>query len=81
MEELYRKLYEAGEYTKSFENFVAQYGTPEKAQRLYSGLYEDGSYTKSMTEFVKQYGFDKPPMPKKKKKIWGYLYLGKKKLF
>ena len=67
MEELYKKLYEAGDYTKSFEDFVAQYGTPEKAQRLYNGLYEEGSYTKSMTEFVKQYGFDQSPMPLKKK--------------
>ena len=80
MEELYRKLYEAGEYTKSFENFVAQYGTPEKAQRLYSGLYEDGSYTKSMTEFVKQYGFDKPPMPQKKKENMGSPSVGEEEV-
>jgi len=57
MEELYNKLVEAGDYTKSFEEFVEQYGDAEKSQKLYEGLSSEGGYTKSFEEFKSQYGF------------------------
>ena len=58
MKELYKKLYESGEYTKSYEEFVSQYGTPDKAQKLYKGLNEAGDYTKSFDEFLNKYKFE-----------------------
>ena len=57
MEELYNKLFEAGEYTKSFDEFVQQYGDAEKSKKLFDGLSEAGDYTKSFDEFKSQYGF------------------------
>ena len=57
MEELYNKLFEAGDYTKSFEEFTDQYGDDEKSKKLYEGLSSDGSYTKSFEEFKSKYGF------------------------
>lgn len=57
MEELYNKLFEAGEYTKSFDEFVQQYGDSEKSKKLFDGLSEAGDYTKSFEEFKSQYGF------------------------
>jgi len=57
MEELYNKLFEAGEYTKSFDEFVQQYGDAEKSEKLFKGLSQTGDYTKSFEEFKSQYGF------------------------
>ena len=57
MEELYNKLFEAGDYTKSFDEFVQQYGDAEKSKKLFNGLSEAGDYTKSFEEFKSQYGF------------------------
>ncbi|MDG1329868.1 MAG: hypothetical protein P8P27_06475, partial [Flavobacteriaceae bacterium] len=57
MEELYNKLFEAGDYTKSFDEFVQQYGDAEKSKKLFNGLSEAGDYTKSFDEFKSQYGF------------------------
>jgi hypothetical protein len=57
MEELYNKLFEAGEYTKSFDEFVQQYGDAEKSKKLFNGLSQTGDYTKSFEEFKSQYGF------------------------
>ena len=63
MEELYNKLVEAGDYTKSFEEFVEQYGDAEKSQKLYEGLSSEGGYTKSFEEFKSQYGFGEKKNP------------------
>ena len=57
MEKIYQLLFEAGDYTKSFEEFVQQYGSVEKSKRLYKGLNDGGDYTKSFEEFTSQYGF------------------------
>ena len=65
MKELYKKLYESGEYTKSYEEFVSQYGTPDKAQKLYKGLNEAGDYTKSFDEFLNKYKFESSEVKKK----------------
>ena len=58
MEKLYNLLFEAGDYTKTYEEFVEQYGNNKKSERLYKGLNESGDYTKSFEEFNEQYGFN-----------------------
>ena len=58
MEKLYNLLFEAGDYTKSYEEFVEQYGDSTKSEPLYKGLNEAGDYTKSFEEFKVQYGFN-----------------------
>jgi len=58
MEKLYNLLFEAGDYTKSYEEFVEQYGDSKKSEPLYKGLNESGDYTKSFEEFKVQYGFN-----------------------
>ena len=57
MKELYDALNESGDYTKSFEEFVNQFGDTEKTKDLYNALNEAGDYTKSFEEFVVQFGF------------------------
>jgi hypothetical protein len=58
MEKLYNLLFEAGDYTKSYEEFVEQYGDSKKSEQLYKGLNESGDYTKSFEEFKVQYEFN-----------------------
>ena len=58
MEKLYNLLFEAGDYTKSYEEFVEQYGDSKKSEPLYRGLNESGDYTKSFEDFKVQYGFN-----------------------
>mgnify|MGYP000017382139 CR=1 FL=1 len=55
MEELYNQLNKEGKYTKSFENFQVQFGTPEKSEKLYSALNQAGDYTKSFDDFKVQF--------------------------
>jgi hypothetical protein len=57
MEELYDNLFKSGDYTKSFEEFVNQFGDIEKSKVLYNALNESGDYTKSHEEFIVQFGF------------------------
>ena len=57
MKELYDNLFKSGDYTKSFEEFVDQFGDTEKSKVLYNALNEAGDYTKSFEEFVVQFGF------------------------
>lgn len=52
---LYNKMHDAGDYTKTFEDFKGQYGTKEGMDKLYNGLTSDGAYTKSKDEFAGQY--------------------------
>ena len=52
---LYNKMHDAGDYTKTFEDFKGQYGTKEGMDKLYNGLTSDGAYTKSKDEFADQY--------------------------
>jgi len=51
MEELYNQLNKDGKYTKTFEEFQVQFGTPEKSEKLYSALNQAGDYTKSFDDF------------------------------
>ena len=55
MEELYNQLYKDGKYTKTFEDFQAQFGTPEKSKKLYTALNQAGDYTKSFGDFQTQF--------------------------
>jgi hypothetical protein len=57
MEELYNSLFEAGDYTGSFEDFKEQFGDEEKSKVLYKALNDNGEYTKSIDEFNTQFGF------------------------
>ena len=76
MEKIYQLLFEAGDYTKSFEEFVQQYGSVEKSKPLYKGLNDVGDYTKSFEEFTSQYGFS----DEVKKKTNLSIPLGKRKI-
>ena len=55
MKELYNQLYKDGKYTKTFEDFQNQFGTPEKSEKLYIALNEAGDYTKSFDDFKAQF--------------------------
>ena len=55
MEELYNQLYKDGKYTKTFEDFQTQFGTPEKSEKLYTALNLEGDYTKSFDDFKLQF--------------------------
>ena len=63
MRKLYDMLVAAGDYTKSFEEFVDQYGDEQKSNKLYDGLSSAGDYTKSFDEFKTQYGFTQKKNP------------------
>jgi len=52
---LYQKLSDNGLYTKTYEDFVGQYGNPNGQKELYNKLSSNGLYTKSEQEFVGQY--------------------------
>jgi hypothetical protein len=56
MEELYNQLYKNGKYTKTFDDFQMQFGTPEKSEKLYTALNQAGDYTKSFGDFQTQFG-------------------------
>jgi len=55
MEKLYNQLYKDGKYTKTFEDFQNQFGTPEKSEKLYTALNQAGDYTKSFGDFQAQF--------------------------
>ena len=55
MEKLYNQLYKDGKYTKTFEDFKSQFGTPETSEKLYTALNEAGDYTKSFDDFKAQF--------------------------
>ena len=55
MEELYQALYDQGKYTKTFEEFKAQFESEDNQQELYNALNNSGDYTKSYEEFGSQF--------------------------
>ena len=55
MEQLYNQLYKDGKYTKTFEDFQLQFGTPETSEKLYTALNQAGDYTKSFDDFKVQF--------------------------
>ena len=55
MEKLYNQLYKDGKYTKTFEDFQSQFGTPETSKKLYTALNEAGDYTRSFDDFKAQF--------------------------
>jgi hypothetical protein len=52
---LYKQLSSDKLYTKSYDEFVKQYGNPEGQKELFNKLSADDLYTKSEQEFVNQY--------------------------
>jgi len=58
---LHASLVEKGTYTKSFEDFQAQFSTPEAIGRLHGSLSGSGDYTKGFEEFNTQF-FAPDPM-------------------
>ena len=55
MQELYQALYDQGKYTKTFEEFKAQFESEDNQQELYNALNNSGDYTKSYEEFGSQF--------------------------
>ena len=71
---LYNSLFESGDYTKSFEEFQAQFSTEENVGLLYSSLNKSGLYTKTPQEFSEQF-FPNIGL-KKKRRAYG-IYFGR----
>lgn len=70
---LYDKLSSQKLYTKSYDEFVNQFESPEAKRELYNALKEQNLYTKSEQEFVGQFWSKK----KTRLKIWFRLQLRK----
>ena len=68
-QKLYETLYNAGKYTKSFDEFVNQFSSDQAQNSLYGVLNKAGHYTKSEQEFKQQFfsdvtiGQETPPPP------------------
>ena len=54
-EKLHNYLVEKGDYTKSYDDFSAQFASQESQDKLYSYLSESGEYTKSRENFGTQF--------------------------
>ena len=54
-EELWNQLRIDGGYTKSYEEFLKQFSTPEKIEALHTMLTLDGHYTQSVEDFKNQF--------------------------
>jgi len=55
LEQLYKGLFDSGDYTKSFDEFKAQFSNPEAIAKLHEGLIKSGDYTKSLEDFNNQF--------------------------
>jgi hypothetical protein len=62
-QKLYDSLKSKGLYSKSFDEFTAQFSDSEKINKLYAGLSQKGLYTKSGSDFAQQF------FPDVKKKV------------
>ena len=62
-EKLYNLLSTEGLYTKSYEDFTAQFESPEKQQKLYELILNENLYTKSYDEFTEQFFVKKKDSP------------------
>jgi hypothetical protein len=65
---LYDKLNEGKLYTKSYDEFVNQFGTPEGQKKLYNALSSQKLYTKSQDDFSNQFWSNAPIAEEVKKK-------------
>ena len=52
---LHNFLTEQGDYTKSYEDFQAQFASKDSQKKLYDFMAEKGDYTKSSDEFYNQF--------------------------
>ena len=62
IKKLYKVVKDKGLYTKSYDEFVSKYSTPEEVDKLHRVVTEQGLYTKSRQDFDAQYF----PTPEKK---------------
>ena len=67
LQKLYDVLSRDGYYTKSFEEFQAQYEDPAYRDKVFGVITRDGLYTNSREEFDVKYS------PLKKKKVFQIL--------
>ncbi len=74
LKKLYKGLVEEKLYSKTYDDFVKKYSTPEAIDELHKGLIEEKLYSKSRDEFQKQYFSDL------KKKLHGSVDLEKSSL-
>lgn len=79
---LWEKMFAAGDYEKSYDEFVKQYSNESSVNELYGALSAKQAYNKPREEFIKQY-FPAPAPPPKKPttfhdKMKSYLVAGKK---
>jgi len=65
---LYDKLSANKLYTKSYDEFVNQFGSQEGQNKLYNALSSQKLYTKSQDEFSNQFWSNAPAIPEVKKK-------------
>lgn len=72
---LYDKLIKEDLYSKSYDDFVNQYGNPEGQKKLYNALKEQDLYSKSEQDFVSQYWGQ--VKKKTRLKVWFQLHLRK----
>ena len=66
LDNLYTVVKDKGLYTKSLEEFKAQYSDPKNQDKLYEVVNSRGYYTKTRDEFQSKY-FGSAPEPVKKK--------------
>lgn len=62
---LYDNLVADKLYTKSYEEFMSDYGTPDGQAELHSMMYEDKLYSKSLDDFRTQFFSISEPVKKK----------------
>ena len=72
---LYDELNSNKLYTKSYDEFVKQFGTPDGQKRLYNELSSNKLYTKSQEDFSNQF-WSNATTPEIKKKTLR-IYLGR----
>ena len=62
-EKLYNLLSTEGLYTKSYEDFTAQFESPEKQRKLYELIFNENLYTRPYDEFTEQFFVKKKDSP------------------
>ena len=55
IQKLYKVVKDKGLYTKSYDEFIKQYSTPESKDKLYKVVSDEGLYTKTRQDFDSQY--------------------------
>ena len=66
-EKLHSFLVDTGNYSKTYQDFSAQFATPETQTKLYDYMVSNNTYTKSKDEFITQF-FNTSKIPSTKTK-------------